>query len=81
MRLSEAIAYSTLYKLCELWVRTCSTYETLLQYKEDVEYKQGTSSSFDKGWHYLKMFVNKSSHLLGYQLKMFSNLWQAAKTN
>ena len=48
---------------------------------EDVEYKQGTSSSFDKGWHYSKTFLNESLHLLGYQFKMFSNLWQAAKTN
>ena len=48
---------------------------------EDVEYKQDTSSSFDKGWHHSKMFLNESLHLLGYQLKMFSNLWQAAKTN
>ena len=48
---------------------------------KDVEYKQGTSSSFDKDWHYSKMFLNESLHLLGHQLKMFSNLWQAAKAN
>ena len=48
---------------------------------EDVEYEQGTSSSFEKGWHYSKMFLNESLLSLGSQLKIFSSLWKAAKTN
>ena len=37
-----------------------------------VEYKQGTSSSFEKGWYYSKMFSNESLLSLGYQLKIFT---------
>ena len=48
---------------------------------EDVEYEQGTSSSFEKGWHYSKMFLNESLLSLVYQLKIFNSLWNAAKTN
>ena len=48
---------------------------------EDVGYEQGTSSSFEKGWHYSKIFLNESLLLLGYQLKIFNSLWSAAKTN
>ena len=39
---------------------------------EDVEYEQGASSSFEKGRHYSKMFLNESLLSLGYQLKIFS---------
>ena len=46
---------------------------------EDVEYEQGASSSFEKGRHYSKMFLNESLLSLGYQLKIFSSLWKAAK--
>ena len=53
----------------------------ILSTNEDVEYKQGSSSSFDRGWHYSKMFLNELLYLLEYQLKMISNLWQAPKTN
>ena len=48
---------------------------------EDVEYEQGTSSGFEKGSHYSKMFLNKPLLSLGYQLKIFNSLWNAAKTN
>ena len=39
---------------------------------EDVEYKQCVSSSFEKGRHYSKMFLNESLISLGYQLKIFT---------
>ena len=37
---------------------------------EDVEYEQGTSSSFEKGCHYSKVFLNELLLLLGHQLKI-----------
>ena len=48
---------------------------------ENVEYEQGTSLSFEKGWHYSKMFLNETLLKLGYQLKIFSGLSQVARTN
>ena len=48
---------------------------------EDMEYEQGTSSSFEKGRHYSKMFMNESLLSLEYQLKINCSLWKAAKTN
>ena len=46
---------------------------------EALDYEQGTSSSCEKDWHYSKMFLNESLLSLGYQLKIFSSLWKAAK--
>ena len=48
---------------------------------EGVEYEQGASSSFQKGRHYSNMFMNESLLSLEYQLKIFSSLFKAAKTN
>ena len=39
---------------------------------EDVEYKQRVSSSFEKGRHYSKMFLNESLLSMGHQLKIFT---------
>ena len=36
-----------------------------LSTNEDREYEQGTSLSFEKGWHYSKMFLNESLLSLG----------------
>ena len=36
---------------------------------EDVEYEQGTSSSFEIGRHYSKMFMNESFTLTGVSIK------------
>ena len=46
-----------------------------------LQYKQGTSSSFEKDWHYSKTFLNESLLSLGVSIKNIYSLWKAAKTN
>ena len=44
-----------------------------IQYNEaHLQYKQGTSSSFEKGWYYSKTFSDELLLSLEYQLKIFT---------
>ena len=40
---------------------------------EDREYEQGTSPSFENGWHFSKMFLNESLLSLGYPMEGCKN--------
>ena len=66
MRLKQLHILSSINYVSYEWGYTVQM-RRIFSANEDVEYKQGASSSFEKGRHYSKMFLNESLLSLGYQ--------------